>query len=162
MRIAEIIEKIRAVAAPWAQEHGGTICVAKDPWHAYEIVAAGPRGLLVVIAYPGETVVDSPRGNPIAQMRVEVTLANGLDLGADTGAGTFRQIGDRASLVDLIEDLKAACMAVDFSGDSNGTTEPSLSYTGTDTLELANGIRMAAYRLNFSIARVVLSNPRAV
>lgn len=162
MTISEIIAEVRKVVEPWIVNAGGTLVVARDPWHAYELIAGGPRGLILVLGYGGESVIDAPQGNPLAQMRIELTLGNGMGLDADTGASQFTAIGDRPALADLLDGLVQAVCAINLVEIDNGTTNHNFLFQGETPVELPNGLRMAAYRVEFNLIRLVTTKPLAV
>ena len=161
MTISEIIATVRKVAEPWIKDQGGTLSVARDPWHAYELLAAGPRGLILVLCYGGEKVIDAPQGNPLARLRIELTLGNSMGLTADMSAAQFVPQGDRPALADMIDSLVQAICAIGMAEIGAGTTGPCFLFDGEDPVELANGIRMAAYRIDFGLVRLVTTNPQA-
>jgi len=139
MTLTDIFAAINDPLRAWCEAHNARLSIAKDPWHAYELIAAGPSGLIVVLGLDGERLKDSPRTNPLAMVRVEVSIGNGMGLTADPGAAQFKQVGDRAALIDLIDDLINAVA---------GITLP-------DPVSLPNTLRLAAYRATFHITRLV-------
>lgn len=162
MTIAEIVDAVRLVAEPWSARNGGTFTVSRNPFHAYELVSAGPRGLIVVLGYGGERVIDSPQGNPLARMRIEVTLGNGMGLTPDTDAIQFRSQAGSPALADLIDDLVQSICAINLSEIDKGTTNHNFLFQGDEPMELQPGIRMSAYRINFDLIRLATASPLPV
>jgi hypothetical protein len=162
MKLSAIIAEVRKAVEPWIMENGGTLVVARDPWHAYELIANGPNGMTLVLGYAGRSIIDGHRGNPLGQPRIELILGNGMGLDVETGSSALQQIGDRAPLVDLIDALVQIVCDIKMSEVSAKTTSPCFEFTGDDPVELPNGLRLAAYRLNFQIAAIVLETPQAV
>lgn len=162
MTIAQLIAELKKVAEPWVAEAGGTFSVARDPWHAYELIAAGPSGLILVLCYGGEQVIDSPEGNPLARMRFELTLGNGMRLTADMGSLQYQAQGDRPALAELLDGLIKAICGINLQEVSQGTTNPNFLFEGESPVELPGGIRMAAYRVSFGLVRLVTTTPQAV
>lgn len=162
MKLSEIIDAVRDAVAPWVKEQGGVLTVAKDPWHGYEIISAGSPGLLLVLGYGGRDKVDGAPGNPLAQKRIELLLGNGMGLDIETGRAAFQQTGPRAPLVDLMDDLTQKVCEIDMQEKSAGTTGPRFIFEGDEPVELPNGIRLAAYRLRFTIVGTVLTTPQPI
>jgi len=158
MTITQIVSEIRAHIEPWAKKNNARLSVARDPWNAYELVASGSRGLILVIGFAGERAVDGPRHNPLATARIEVTLGSGMGLTAEPDANTFRDIGDRAALSDLLDDLIKTLSSLTFSNAS--TSSKILEYQGTEPLTLSTGMRLAAFVAAFAVTRIVLSTPQ--
>lgn len=158
MKIAQIIAEVREKLEPWVQAQNGRITVARDPWQAYELVASGPRGLLVVLGWGGERIVDAPRNNPLATARIEITVGSGMGLTAEPDANTFRSVGDRPALTDMIDEMIQTVAAITLTGIT--TTSRVLEYQGTEPMALPTGIRLAAFQVTFNVTRKVLINPQ--
>ena len=157
MTIAEIINAVRAVAEPWVKDSKGAFSVARDPWHAYELLAAGTSGLILVLCCGGEKPTDAPQGNPLGRLKVELTLGYGMGLTADLQSGQFAPIGNRPPLANMLDSLLQAVCAIDMQQVAAGATGPCFIYEGFDPVSLPNGVRMAAYRCTFHIIRLVRS-----
>jgi hypothetical protein len=162
MKLSEIISALREVVEPWINEQGGVCTVARDPWHAYELIASGPNGLICVIGYGGRALLDSPQGNPLAQMRFELILGNGMGLDADTGASVYQAIGDRPALTDLLDTLTQVVSEINLTERAAGTTTPRFLFQGDEPFEIPNGLRLAAFRLTFNLVGTVLTTPQPV
>jgi hypothetical protein len=162
MKLSDIIAVLRETIEPWITENGGVCTIAKDPWHAYELIASGPHGLICVIGYGGRALLDSPQGNPLAQMRFEIVLGNGMGLDANTGAAVYQSIGDREALTDLLDTLTQKVAEINLTNTSQGTTTPRFLYQGDEPFEIPNGLRLAAFRLTFNLVGTVLTTAQPV
>jgi hypothetical protein len=162
MKLSDIIAALRETVEPWINENGGVCTIAKDPWHAYELIASGPRGLICVIGYGGRSLLDGPQGNPLAQMRFELVIGNGMGLDADTGAAVYQAIGDRPALTDLLDTLTQKVSEINLALVSAGTTTPRFLFQGDEPFEIPNGLRLAAFRLTFNLVGTVLTTPQPV
>lgn len=155
MTLATTLTLIRDALEPWAKQHAGVIKIARDPWQPYEMLSAGSRGIILALGWIGERVVDAARHSPLATGTFELVLGAPMGLTPETDANLHRPIGDRPALVDLVDDLIVTVSKIDFTGTT--TTAHFLEYQGADPLTLPNGVRLAAYRLTFSLTRVVLT-----
>ena len=154
MKISAIIAALKPALDTWAKARQTTVILARDPWHAYEIIASGTSGFMIVLGVGSEELIDSPRQHPLARPTIEITLGNGMGLTADTGAAVLQTTGQRVALVDELDSMIEAVYAVTLPED--GKTSRIFEYSGFDTLSLPNGLRMAAYRTTFRITRQVL------
>jgi len=152
MKISAIIKELEPVLAFWAKTRAAVVTTARDPWHAYEIIASGTSGLMVVLGIGGEDVIDAPRSRPLATPSIEITLGIGMGMSADSGAAMFHTDGKRVALVDQLDDLIETMYGVQV--DSQETSH-IFEYRGFAPLSLPNGLRMAAYRATFHITRQV-------
>ena len=152
MRIDQIIDDLRKDFDGWVKERRGTLTVAKDPWHALEILCTGPQGIQFILGWGG----DEPEGelpqDPLGNNVIELTVAYNLGMEADRDAALMKNRDDRPSLLKLVNDARARLLAYVFAADE----EPQfLAHAGTAPVTLPEGLPLAAFRIRATILQKV-------
>ena len=152
MRIDEIIENLRADFDGWVKEHRGTLTVAKDPWHALEILCNGPQGIQFVLGWGGDDTVGEQDQEPLGANIIELTVSYNLGLEADRDAALMKNRDNRPSLLKLVNDARARLLAYVFAADD----EPQfLAYGGTTPVTLPEGMPLAAFKIRATVLEKV-------
>ena len=152
MRIDEIIENLRADFAPWVAKNRGVLTIAKDPWHALEILCNSPQGLQFVLGWGGDEPEGEQPQEPLGNNIIELTVAYNLGLEADRDAALMKNRENRPSLLKLVSDARARLLAYVYAADD----EPQfMAYGGTSPVTLPEGMPLAAYRIRATILQSV-------
>lgn len=152
MRIDEIIESLRADFDGWVKERRGTLTVAKDPWHALEILCNGPQGIQFVLSWGGDDTEGGQDTEPLGANVIELSVAYNLGLEADRDAALMKNRDNRPSLLKLVNDARARLLAYVFAADE----EPQfLAYGGTTAITLPEGLPLAAFKIRATILEKV-------
>jgi hypothetical protein len=144
---------------PWAAAHKAKPSIARDPFEVLELLAADTPGLRLVVHWAGdEPLGDQMAQAPLVTTTIEVVL--GLNLGLSAVPDKQLLIGGsgRPALYQLISDLRAAVLAVEFP---NLATAVFLCYAGTRPLAAPDGVPLAAYASRFTLESV-LPGPASV
>jgi len=152
MRIDQIIDDLRKDFDGWVKERRGTLTVAKDPWHALEILCTGPQGIQFILGWGGDDTEGDQAQEPLGDNVIELTVAYNLGLEADRDAALMKNRDNRPSLLKLVNDARARLLAYVFAADD----EPQfLAYGGTTPVTVPEGLPLAAFRIRATILQKV-------
>lgn len=152
MRIDEIVEALRQDMDPWIKKNRGVLTVAKDPYHALEILMAGPQGLHFVLAWGGDDPEGAQAQEPLGNNIIELSVGYALGLEADRDAALMKNRADRPSLLKLVSDTRSRLLAYVFGADD---APQFLAYGGTTAVVLPEGIPLAAYKIRATVLEKV-------
>ena len=163
MHLDQIAAAVHADLASWVREYKGRACVATDPLNVLEILATGPRGLVVIVGYGGGEQLGD-QGDPDAALSaetLEVTVGHALGLEVDQGISLLQNRHGRTSLLRLLSLCRARVLSMRFA--DGGESDTGLAYAGTEAVTLQDGFPLAAYKFKVRLDMAVeVDEPRDV
>jgi hypothetical protein len=159
LRIDEIVNKLKGALDAFAQGLSGTTSIARDPYNVFELVAANPRGYLLVLHWAGDKNISEVVIHPLLAHRLEVIISRNLGLPARPDAALVQTIGTVPPLFQSVDDLRNLLLGLQFPAESTGQF---LEYAGTGPLVTPEGVPLAAYQLDFNLRALPASSPNQI
>ena len=162
MKINTLVQYVHSGFEAWAAANKARLFVARDPFDVLEQLFAGPRGLLLCVAYAGGRVEDTALGEddadgtriyPTARERIEITVGHGLNLDAARDWRLMLGTTARTGLLEHVNAIRA--LALSFVFPDQGDSIQRLSYEGIEPLTTPEGFPLAAFRLSFNLLAAV-------
>lgn len=148
----DLLQAVNSNLARWTEAGRKlTIYVAKDPWHPYELIAAGPQGLCVILCWAGaEALGDGEAADlTLATQKLEVYLSFNLGLTAQPSAALTAGTAERPSLLALVSLLTRRLRSLDFKDEAR--VQRFMRWAGTEPVTTPDGIPLAAYKIKFEL-----------
>jgi hypothetical protein len=140
-----LMQLTHAFLQPRIAAMSGTLAVAHDPWHVYEILSQSPAGFLCVLAWEGEDTVGD-RDSGIVRQKLYTVVTHNRGLHAEPGKNLFLK-GER-SLTALAGSVRDHLRAAELPDEA---TSRLFAYTGTAPFTTPEGLPIDALRSDFSI-----------
>jgi hypothetical protein len=148
----ELVRAVDARLAAWTVP-GYKIAryLAKDPWHPYEIIAAGPRGLCVILKWSGAVAFgdDEAEDLTLARQRLELFLSWNFGLAAKPEQALTLGDGERPSLLKTVALLIRRVREMDFKNESD--VARFFKWKATEEVVTPEGVPLAAYKITFEL-----------
>jgi hypothetical protein len=149
LRPDQIVTAIVNGLTPWAGAHKARISIARDPFEVLELLGADTPGLRLVVHWGGDDPLgDQMQQAPLVTTTLEIIVGLNLGLTATPDKQLLTGSASRPALYQLISDLRAAVLAIQFP---NLSTTGFLSYAGTHAMTAPDGIPLAAYSSRYTL-----------
>lgn len=116
---------------------GGTLEVATDPDHVFELLAVSPKGWRVILSYGGDTAVDEAQSPGIVKWTLNTTVQAARGLAISLGSSGHRPtVANRDPLLTLADKVSAWIRG--FSGNHPDLHEHGFRQTSRNWLVLGD------------------------
>lgn len=158
MTPSAILNHLRDHLADHAQRRGGklalAVSVSQGIAQTQDLLVLSPRGFLVLLFWGGDTITgDTDAG--VSTQRLHVIIAHNRGLPARPGDNLTQTRDGQSSLLDLVNEFRAACRACRFP---DTITAVELEYKGCETVPV-EGMALDAYQLNFELLAQIPEAP---
>lgn len=156
----ELLTAVKDHLSTW-DEAGQKISlfVAKDPFHPYELLAAGPNGLIIVLAWGGADPLGNDEADDLtlATQKVEVFLGYNPGLQAQPDASLIQGSPERPALLKLQGLLTRRLREMDFQDETD--VRRFFRWAGTHPVVMPDGIPMRAFKMILELDTDVEETP---
>ncbi|HPA20949.1 MAG TPA: hypothetical protein PLU30_24585 [Verrucomicrobiae bacterium] len=149
IKLDELMRLIAGRLAPWCEARSANHRVAGDVWHALDILAASPLGLIAVLYWGGDD--DNGQEMGLCVQDIRLVLSRNKGLGVDPGANLTGSAAKEA-LYALVDDLRAWMRGGAFPANA---TSQALDYRGTSPFVMPEGAPLDAYEMRFAITAAI-------
>ena len=153
LRIDEILQTLKGALDAFAQGlgAGAQVSIARDPFNVFELLNAGTQNYVLVLNWAGDEQINDIPIIPLLRHNLEIVFGYNLGLTARPDLALIKPIGNRPSLYQALDDIRALLLSVQFGTNQTGMY---LEYKGTEPVVTPDGIPLAAYRLAFGLRAI--------
>ncbi len=148
LRPDEILTTLETHLRAYVEAKKGALSIAEDPFHVYEILADGPGGFHVIIAWGGDKEVSGHATVGIVENRIKVIISYNRGLAIKQGAHLTIARGTQGPLYKLLSEVRAKCRELTYAADD---TDVNLEYQGADEFAVPGDLPLDAYEMNFTL-----------
>lgn len=152
MTAAALLGAVLADLQTFATANKGKGVLAKDPFHALQILCTAPAGFHLVVQDDGEAPTPgTDETDPIHDLSFSLFASFNIGLKADPAEDLLEDRGDRPSLVKLCGEITDRVMTKGHATGADPADKIHAVFITRDPVTTPDGIPLAAYRLRFKI-----------
>lgn len=141
----EILEEVKDALKTLCTSQGWTLTKSEDPNHLFDILYQQTGSGVCVVNYDGDNVHQQVSASVINKTKFSVAVSSGRDLTAPFDNKVKRRDGKK-SLLEIIAEVKRTVLGLALS---NGLSDPSAHYEGTQPLSTPEGLPLDAYKVSW-------------